>query len=143
MMKSVFWDVTPFSPLKSNLRFVQTRRLHLQGRAKQETNIKQAAVCPKHRLIFNELHGVISQNREVFICTAVKTYHPECTALPSSHVPPFLILLGLFNSAFIQLCRICYTPERISQEAVLACFKTIFQHFPSKIGANQEIPKSV
>jgi hypothetical protein len=35
VMKSsarIFWDITPYSPMKVNQRFGRTRRLHLQGR---------------------------------------------------------------------------------------------------------------
>jgi hypothetical protein len=41
MQSSIFWDITPCSPLKINRRFGGTC-LHLQGRrkVKQETNVK-------------------------------------------------------------------------------------------------------
>jgi hypothetical protein len=61
VMKScIFWDITPCSPLKIKRRFGGTCRL-FQGRiiAKHETSMKQVAS--------RALHGVISQNVELFI----------------------------------------------------------------------------
>jgi hypothetical protein len=31
LKSTIFWDITPFSPLKVNRRFERTYRLHLQG----------------------------------------------------------------------------------------------------------------
>jgi hypothetical protein len=44
---SIFWDITPCSPLRVNRRFRGICRLHLQGRwkIKQETSMKQVASC--------------------------------------------------------------------------------------------------
>jgi hypothetical protein len=56
MKGSVFWDVTPCSPLKANWRFEEWRR----------------HVPPKHRLIFNGLHSVMPQKPEFFVTTAVR-----------------------------------------------------------------------
>jgi hypothetical protein len=36
----------------------------------------EANVPPKHRLTFNELHGVISQKIELFIATTLRTTNP-------------------------------------------------------------------
>jgi hypothetical protein len=78
MKITVFWDITPCSPLKFNRRFGRTYHLHLQGRkiSQQETSVKAGDlffdpedggdVPPKRRLTFNGLHGVISQNMVLF-----------------------------------------------------------------------------
>jgi hypothetical protein len=81
----VFWDITPCVPLKVNKRFGRTCHLHLQGR-RISRNKKQNLltdswyflawhvfvpwrwrrdVTPKYRLIFNELHGIISLKTEL------------------------------------------------------------------------------
>jgi hypothetical protein len=78
MKSSIFWDVTPCSPLKLKRRFGETCGLHLQGRriglARNQRKSKwqekpawlilrpwrrRRHVPPKHRLTFKELHGVI------------------------------------------------------------------------------------
>jgi hypothetical protein len=64
MNSSVFWDITQCSPLKANRRFRRTCRPHLQGRG--ITPARNQPICLR-RLIFNGLHGVISQNIELFI----------------------------------------------------------------------------
>jgi hypothetical protein len=67
---SIFWDITPCSPLKVNRRFGGTYRTHLQGRrirrARNQRESRWQAVPPKRRLTFNELHGVISQKIALF-----------------------------------------------------------------------------
>jgi hypothetical protein len=91
---TIFWDITPCSPLNVNRRFGGTYRLHLQGRRiSRERNQRERRcqepsrlillpwrrrqyVTPKHRLIFNGLHGVISQKIVLFITTAVRTSNP-------------------------------------------------------------------
>jgi hypothetical protein len=74
MKSSLFWDITPFSPLKVNRRSGETRRLHLQGRriSQARTRIKAGgkeslAVLPKRLLTFNGLHCVICQKMELFV----------------------------------------------------------------------------
>jgi hypothetical protein len=58
------------SPLKVNRRFEGTCRFHLHGRRRsQETSVESV-------LNFNGLHGVISQNVELFITTAVSISNP-------------------------------------------------------------------
>jgi hypothetical protein len=53
---SVFWDITPYSPLNISQRFRgDTKRL----------------------LIYNVLHSVISRKTELFITTAVRTSNPK------------------------------------------------------------------
>jgi hypothetical protein len=42
MKSTVFWDITPYSPLKVNPHFGGTYRLHLQGPriSREETSVK-------------------------------------------------------------------------------------------------------
>jgi hypothetical protein len=56
---SAFWDITPCSQLKVNRRFGWRRH-----------------APRKRRLIFNGLHGVITQKIELFISTAVRSSNP-------------------------------------------------------------------
>jgi hypothetical protein len=60
MKSSVFWDITPCSPLKISRCFGGSYRLH----------------PPKRQLTFNGLHGVISQKIERFITTSVRSSNP-------------------------------------------------------------------
>jgi hypothetical protein len=88
MKSSIFWDITPCSPLEVNRRLGGTCRFHLQGRIisqgrNQSESWWQAPywflawlfiwswrwrlhVAPKRSLTFNGLHGVISQKIELF-----------------------------------------------------------------------------
>jgi hypothetical protein len=66
MKRTIFWDVTPCSPLSVNRRFGGTYRFHLQGRKnkfgkKPACTQRQAewSIPPKRRLTFNGLYGVI------------------------------------------------------------------------------------
>jgi hypothetical protein len=72
LKSTIFWDITPRSPLKVNRRFGGTYRLHLQGRriTEQETSVEAG------RFTFNGLHGGIYQKIELFITTAVRTLNP-------------------------------------------------------------------
>jgi hypothetical protein len=86
LRSSVFWDITQCSRLKVNRRFGGTCRLHLQGwrisrarnqrESRWEAELWRRFVPPKRRVIFNGLHGVISQKIELFIATAVRTSNP-------------------------------------------------------------------
>jgi hypothetical protein len=88
LKSSIFWDITSCSQLKMNRRFGGSCRIHIQGRRiSQARNQREARsyllilrpwrwrwhVPPKRRLTFNWLHGVISQKRELFITTTVRT----------------------------------------------------------------------
>jgi hypothetical protein len=42
MKGTVFWDITPFSPLKVNRQFGGTCGLHLQGGIRKDTNVSPA-----------------------------------------------------------------------------------------------------
>jgi hypothetical protein len=81
LLKSyIFWDITPCSALKVNLCFGGTYRLHLQGqRISKTTNWREIMwqVEPQNvGWLFNRLQGVISQEIELFITTAVRTSNP-------------------------------------------------------------------
>jgi hypothetical protein len=65
MKGSVSWDIAPYSPLNVNRSFGRTGCLHLQAGVKQVT--RRAL-----RLIFNGLHGAISQKTKSFITNAVR-----------------------------------------------------------------------
>jgi hypothetical protein len=79
MKCSVFWDITPCSPLKVNWRFGEACHLHIQDRSRGIYwhagfllslffTPKMEEICsPKRRLTCNGPHGVISQMTEFFI----------------------------------------------------------------------------
>jgi hypothetical protein len=96
MKSTIFWNITPYSPLSVKRRFWGTYRLHLQRRktklskklAWKEMESFHAGfllslffqpwrwrrnVPPKRRLTLNGLHGVTSQKMVLFITTAVRT----------------------------------------------------------------------
>jgi hypothetical protein len=91
MKSAIIWDITPCSPLKVNRRFVETYRLHLQGRrisrARNQRESRWKAelflppwrwrwyVPPKRRLTFNGLDGVMSKNIVVFKNGFCLTFH--------------------------------------------------------------------
>jgi hypothetical protein len=81
---SIFWDITPCSPLKVKWRFGRTLCLRLQdrriSRARNQRESRWQAdemLTPKRRLTFNGLHGIISQKTDVFILTAVRISNPK------------------------------------------------------------------
>jgi hypothetical protein len=81
MKSTVFRDITPCNPLKTNRRFRETYRLHLQSRISRvglpsastlvtcwaySTLNMEEYIFLKYRLAFNGLQGNISQNTVVF-----------------------------------------------------------------------------
>jgi hypothetical protein len=101
LKSTIFWDITPCSPLSVNWRFGGTYRLHLQDRKNKlgkKLVWKQVAsrslffllwrwrryVPPKRRLTLNGLHCVISQKMVLFITTAVTTSNPTYIKLAGS-----------------------------------------------------------
>jgi hypothetical protein len=87
MKSSVFWDITPRSPLKVNRRFGEAYRLHIQSSACHLISRWFLArlillpwrwrrhVPPKRWLTFNELNGVISQKIVLFTAHHVRRFH--------------------------------------------------------------------
>jgi hypothetical protein len=74
MKSTVFWYITPCSPLKVNRNFGGTYHHHLQGRrisgaiSQHESRwLSRTYVPPKRRLTFNGLHSVIVQKIELFL----------------------------------------------------------------------------
>jgi hypothetical protein len=76
---TIFWDITPCSPLNASRCFGITYRLNLQGRRtsrarnpsesrwQAEQALKMEAIIPPKRLLtFNGLHGVITQKIVLF-----------------------------------------------------------------------------
>jgi hypothetical protein len=73
---TIFWDITPYSPLKLNWRFGGTYYLHLQGRRISRARNKRESRWQAEPLAVNGLHSIISQKMELFITTAVRTSDP-------------------------------------------------------------------
>jgi hypothetical protein len=90
---TIFWDITPSSPLEDNQPFGGTYRLHLQGR-----RIWRWYFPPKRRLFFNGLHYVISQKIEIFIITAVRTSNSQYISFLSLNVYKEHVLTNLHIS---------------------------------------------
>jgi hypothetical protein len=64
LKSSIFWDITPYSPLKVDRRFggtccLQGRRVN---RTRNQRESRRGCVPTKLRFTFNGLHGIISQN---------------------------------------------------------------------------------
>jgi hypothetical protein len=87
MKSTIFWDITPCSPVKVNRRFGRIYRLHLQGRKKadQGTSVKAGGqktlkmepICSSETSVDTQrTHGVIFQKIVLFINTAVRTSNP-------------------------------------------------------------------
>jgi hypothetical protein len=89
---TIFWDITPCSPLKVNRRsqkhvdsiFRVCSACHLllcwvSARLILRSLRWRRCVPSKRLLIFNGLHGVIFQKIVPFITTAVRTSNPTCT----------------------------------------------------------------
>jgi hypothetical protein len=68
LKSSIFWDITPCSPLKENGRFGGIHRLHLQGRRMNQARTHREAGS-KHSLRY-------TQKTEPLITTAVRTSNP-------------------------------------------------------------------
>jgi hypothetical protein len=69
LKNTIFWDITPCSPLKVNRRFGGTYRLNLQGR-------KISRARNQRESGWQGEHGVISQKIVLFITTSVRTSNP-------------------------------------------------------------------
>jgi hypothetical protein len=99
---SVFWDITPRSPLKVNRRFGGAYRPYLQGQRISQARNQRDAVSKhsdcylRRRLTFNGLHGVICQKVELFITTAVR--EPQ---IPLYKFPSFYT--GTVQMKFVQI----------------------------------------
>jgi hypothetical protein len=59
LKSSIFWDITPYSPLKANRSFGGTCQLHLQGgrinQARKSVDFQQTTprYIPEHRTLYN------------------------------------------------------------------------------------------
>jgi hypothetical protein len=91
LIRSFFWNITPYNPVKIGPFFEDMYHLHLMGEERQAKYQKkvdgrqtglQPASCwylasltfqPKRRLTSTGLHGVTSQKNEIIIATAVRT----------------------------------------------------------------------
>jgi hypothetical protein len=106
MKSSVFWVMTPCRPLKINRRLQGSCRLHLQGQRKSQAWLAECwflacftfppwrwrrYVFSKFLLIFNGLHGIISQKTELF---ATISSNLKKETLPLEVVSYILILFS-------------------------------------------------
>jgi hypothetical protein len=73
MKRSIFWDITPCSPLSVNRRFGGTYRFHLQGRKNKFSKKPVCKQVARRRILLSGLHGIISQKMVPFITTTVRT----------------------------------------------------------------------
>jgi hypothetical protein len=83
---TIFWDITPYSPLSVNRRFGEKYRPHFQWRQNISWSRNQSESM---WLTFNGLHGVISQKMVLFITTAVRTSNPTTWIL--AYIPYFIL----------------------------------------------------
>jgi hypothetical protein len=113
---TIFWGLTPCSPLKVNRRFGGIYCLHLHRRRISRTRNQHESrwqaepggwflvwlnpqpwkwglyIPPKRQLTVNGLHGVISQKIVLFITTAVRTSNPTLDAVFSVRSTSYKIL---------------------------------------------------
>jgi hypothetical protein len=114
LKSAIYWEITPYRPLKVNGRFGGTYYFRLQWTCSPPASpwflarlilwpyIQRRYVPPKRRFAFNGLRGVISQWIELFITTAVRTSNPTFSR-PLPHffffsISFFLLPLFPFNS---------------------------------------------
>jgi hypothetical protein len=71
---TIFWDITPCSPLRVNRRFGETWDMFLPEDGSLLCN--SSLPPPERRLALNGPHGATSQKMVVFITTAVRTANP-------------------------------------------------------------------
>jgi hypothetical protein len=76
LKNSIFWDITPSSPLKANQHFGGTFLLHFQGEERCIVQAESKFVVSKHGLTSNGLYGVISQKMELFITSPARISNP-------------------------------------------------------------------
>jgi hypothetical protein len=83
----IFWDITPYIPLKVNIRFGGTCRLHLHGRRiNQERNQRESGIKQWDVFLRNVawlLHCVISPKVKHLISTCVRTSNPTFDIIDS------------------------------------------------------------
>jgi hypothetical protein len=93
MKSSIFWDITPCSPLKTNRRFRGTCRLHLQGRISRARNQRALLATCFHAgflsgLFFNPEDGGDMFLRNVgWLSTEYMALYPR-RQNPSENIPP-------------------------------------------------------
>jgi hypothetical protein len=98
LKSTIVRDIMPCSPLKANLRFGGTYRLHLHGLLPRSRWYFGRLILrpwrwrwyvpPKRRLTFNGLHSVVSQKTVLFIITAVRTSNPAYLKFGHDHFIP-------------------------------------------------------
>jgi hypothetical protein len=98
MKSTIFWDITPCSPLSVNRRFGGTYRLHLQGRSEQETSVKGVN---QRQLTLNVLYGVISQ--KIILFSKILSGYPVFLA----KFEPNLLNTSLENSMVLWVVTPC------------------------------------
>jgi hypothetical protein len=109
MKSTIFWDITPCSPLSVYRRFRGAYCQYQKNKFSEKPAWKQ--VPPKRRLTLNALHGVSSQKMVLLITTAVRTSNPTFP-----HAPPVSSLvwnvISYHNLVFqnVMLCGLvdCY-----------------------------------
>jgi hypothetical protein len=102
--RSIFWYITPCSPLKVTRRLGRTCRLHLQGRRmsrarthQREAGRKQSLflqhVHPQTLLALNRLHGVVYPRRQkTDLCVCFKKLSQNCLFRRGSKVQCCVVL---------------------------------------------------
>jgi hypothetical protein len=91
LKNSMFWDITPCSPLKVNRRFVLTCRLHLHGRRISQTENQLCWLpafallsCSAYSLTL-EMEATCSSKTSVEFQRTTRRYTPEDGTLHNHH----------------------------------------------------------
>jgi hypothetical protein len=97
MKSTIFWDITPCSPLKVNRGVGGTYRLNLQSRRRAPpTTCFRAGFPPKLRLTLNGLHSIISQKMVLFMFLPV-----FCLPIPFFVLFLHLLYLSILLAFFL------------------------------------------
>jgi hypothetical protein len=102
MKSTIFWDITPCSPLKVNRRFGGTSSACYLFSVRYLARLLRPSrwrryVPPKRRLTLNGLHGVISHKTVQFITKDGMTSNPTDVPLPRGRdhtVLPWAVVSG-------------------------------------------------
>jgi hypothetical protein len=93
---SIFWDITPCSPLKANWRFEGKCRFLLHGR-----RICQAR--NQHEAGSKHLSDLVSQKIELFIVTAVRASNEKNADVCYSGMKMFRWMAASLDACFMQV----------------------------------------
>jgi hypothetical protein len=117
---SVFWDITPCSPLKVNRRFGGRFLLHLQGRKWEnpETSVKQMAVLIEAGDMFLRNVGLLSKDYKMLLVYPRTLHNHRCENL-TSYVWTIVFKTFFYLASSWESDVSCYVISRKSLDYIL------------------------